>query len=356
MKFKDYICDRLLFIFVYVLSTASVIIVMLLDLLIAKAEIRLGNIFYGVFLSLLFLIIGLLVDYSRKRRFYSIITRALDEDEPQEVIFNLPDNITREHDIIKRLFLSSHSKFERVLDKYKNAYKTQLEFKSRWVHQMKTPVSIIKLLLENENEKDMDLQTKKNYDSIEEEVEKLSRGLEMTLHTLKISEFDQDFKVDQMDVVGAVRSIINENKNAFIVNSIYPKINTAQKTIIISDEKWLKFAINQIITNSIKYTKVKESDQKWVQVEIKEDMDKIILSITDNGVGIPKEDLDKVFKAFYTGSNGRKYAESTGMGLYLAKVICDKLGHKIYIESVEGEGTKISLIFYRGKSIYNFND
>ena len=86
---------------------------------------------------------------------------------------------------------------------------------------------------------------------------------------------------------------------------------------------------------------------------IYEENGKTILSIRDKGVGIPKGDLDRVFEPFFTGKNGRKYLESRGMGRYLLKDICDKLGHGIKVESIEGKGTTVSITFYKGKSIYN---
>lgn len=353
MKFRDYLKDRLLYIIIYLISTSLVITIMMLDLIIRKERLHTSNIIYAFILSTIFLIVFLSIDYMKKRKFYNLINNRSDEDIDLTYIFNIPDNISREYDFFKEALISNYLKYIDTLEKYKKSFETQNYFNNRWIHQMKTPVSVIKLILEDENQGNLDEKTKKNYESIEEEIEKLSHGLEMALYTLRVSNFELDFKVEDVSLLEIIRNIINENKNAFIVNSIYPKINSEEDIIIKSDKKWIKFVISQIISNSIKYSKVKDSSNKTIDIEFYNKDNKTILLIEDKGVGIPKQDLDRIFDPFFTGKNGRKYLESTGMGLYLVKDVCDKLGHGIFIESIEGEGTKSSIIFYHGKSIYD---
>lgn len=286
----------------------------------------------------------------KKREFYKAINRGLEDTEH---IFGIPDNVDREHDVLKKLLTKNYMTFENKLDKYRKTYKNQMYFNNRWIHQMKTPVSVLKLALENEKDKNIDEQTRKSYESMEEEIEKLSNGLEMALYTLRVNDFELDFKVEDISLVEVLRNVINENKNAFIANSIYPEIVSEEELMVKSDKKWIKFVIGQIVSNSIKYSKVKAGENKSVIFRIYRQDDRSILSVEDMGVGIPAEDLDKIFNPFFTGKNGRTYLESTGMGLYLSKEICNRLGHNINVESVEGEGTTVSIIFYYGRSIYN---
>ena len=353
MRLKDYLLDRLLYFIFYYISICLVIGIMMLDIIIRKEELNFENIVYAFLLSTVFLFALIVIDYIRKRRLYKVINDGLDKENSATYIFNIPDNISREHDIFKQLLSRNYMLYENTLEKYKKNYKTQMDFKSRWIHQMKTPVSVIKLMLENEKDKNIDAQTRKSYQSIEEEIEKLSHGLEMALYTLRINDFELDFKVEEVDILEVVRAIINENKNAFIVNSIYPKIDSEENIVVKSDKKWIKFIISQIITNSIKYTKIKDIENKSIQIRLYRKADKAMLAIEDNGVGVPDEDINRVFNPFFTGKNGRKYLESTGMGLYLSKDICDKLGHSIRLESVEGEGTRVIITFFDGRSIYN---
>ena len=108
--------------------------------------------------------------------------------------------------------------------------------------------------------------------------------------------------------------------------------------------KWLQFIIGQFITNAVKYT---FEPSKKVYIYATEQQDRVTLSVRDEGIGIPKSDLSRVTKAFFTGENGRKTGESTGMGLYLAKEICEKLGHELVIDSEVGKGTTVSVTFQK---------
>ncbi len=353
MKFKDFLKDKLLYIFIYFISTFLAITIMMLDLIIREEKLKISNIIYAFVLSSVFLVIFLYIDYMKKRKFYNLINSKRNNDCDLTYVFNIPDNLSKEYDFFKEILISNYLKYIDTLEKYKKTSETQNYFNNRWIHQMKTPVSVIKLILEDEKDRNLDEDTKKNYESIEEEIEKLSHGLEMALCTLRVSNFELDFKVEDVSLFETIRSVINENKNAFIVNSIYPKIISNEDIIVKTDKKWIKFVISQIISNSIKYSKVKNSVNKTIEIKVKNEDNKTILLIEDKGVGIPNQDLDRVFDPFFTGKNGRKYLESTGMGLYLVKDICDRLGHGILIESIEEEGTKISIVFYHGKSIYD---
>ena len=352
MRFTDYIIDRLLYILFYFISIILVIIIMSLDSINNNKVLNIGTILYSIIISIAMLLIFFAIDYLRKKEVYIVINRGLEGGE-FNYIFNLPDRVNREHKVFKELLTKNHMYYENTLDKYRKRYKGSLNLKSRWIHQLKTSISVIKLLLEKEKEKIIDENTRRSYESIEEELEKLSHGLEMELYSLRINDFEMDFKVEKIDLVDIVREVVNENKNAFIVNSIYPNLKSEGDIYVKSDKKWLKFIISQIISNSIKYTKVRDVEKKYIHVSLSKEEERTVLSIEDNGVGIPKKDLARVFNAFFTGDNGRKYYESTGMGLYLVKEICNKLGHGVELRSEEDVGTIVKIIFYDTRSIYD---
>lgn len=356
MKFRNYLKDRFLYIIIYFISISVVISVMMLDLIIRKEPINIWNIVYSLILSSIFLGIIISIDYIKKKKFYSSIDYEIWENENLQYIFNIPDNINREYDFLKEVLIKNYLTYISILEKYRHTSKMQIDFNNRWIHEMKTPISVIKLMLENEKDKIIDENTRASYESIEEEIEKLSHGLEMALHTLRISDFELDLKIDEISLLEILRAAINENKSTFIVNSIYPKVDAEEDIIVKSDKKWIKFVVGQILSNGIKYSKVKEMENKDIIFKLyKKDKD-VVLSIIDKGVGIPKADLDRVFDPFFTGKNGRKYLESTGMGLYLSKDICNRLGHGLDVKSTEGKGTMVSIIFYREKSIYNLEN
>ncbi|RUL47488.1 sensor histidine kinase [Lysinibacillus antri] len=212
--------------------------------------------------------------------------------------------------------------------------KRQEEFLNQWIHQMKTPVAVLELLLQEEGP----LEKK----SVQEEVDRIKRGLEMVLVNARIDKFEEDMQVEQVSLQQIVSATINENKRLFITNRVFPQMNIEENLYVASDSKWLKFVLSQFITNAVKYT---FEPNKKLYVETHQTDSQVQLIIRDEGIGIPKSDLTRVTKAFFTGENGRKTGESTGMGLYLAKEICEKLGHNLSIESEVGVGTTVTLTF-----------
>lgn len=208
------------------------------------------------------------------------------------------------------------------------------QFINQWVHQMKTPISVIELLLQDERPLD-----KKN---VQEEIDRLRRGLDMVLVNARLENFEEDMQVEQVALKTIVTATVNENKRLFITKRVFPEIHIEDDIIVASDSKWLRFILGQFVTNAVKYTF--ESNKKIVISAIKNN-DYVQLAIRDEGIGIPTSDLSRVTKAFFTGENGRKTGESTGMGLYLAKEICEKLGHELHITSEVGKGTIVTVTF-----------
>ncbi|MEY9974819.1 OmpR family two-component system sensor histidine kinase YxdK [Lysinibacillus sp. RC46] len=208
------------------------------------------------------------------------------------------------------------------------------QFINQWVHQMKTPISVIELLLQDERPLD-----KKN---VQEEIDRLRRGLDMVLVNARLENFEEDMQVEQVALKTIVTATVNENKRLFITKRVFPEIHIEDDIIVASDSKWLRFILGQFVTNAVKYTF--ESNKKIVISAIKKN-DYVQLAIRDEGIGIPTSDLSRVTKAFFTGENGRKTGESTGMGLYLAKEICEKLGHELNITSEVGKGTIVTVTF-----------
>lgn len=128
-------------------------------------------------------------------------------------------------------------------------------------------------------------------------------------------------------------------------NNITFEVSDANK-IVLTDAKWMEFMLNQIVSNSIKY-KDKTKAESYIKISAAEDKKCIVLEILDNGIGINASDLPRVFDKSFTGENGHEYSKATGMGLYIVKKLCDKLGSKVSIESVKGEYTRVKITFYK---------
>lgn len=351
MNFISYLKDRLGYILVYFIGNIVTIIVMQLDNMIS-GSINIDNILYSVLLFIFFLFFFLIFDYSKKKKVYSILNSIEHTGGNLKSVFNMSGTSDVEHNYFIKILKDSYKDYEYKISEYRERQKEHLYFINQWVHQMKTPVSVLNLMLQDSK----DSINKADMESMEEEVEKLTHGLDMALYSSRVYDFEMDFKIEKAFILSIVRNVINDHKKEFIRYSIYPKIIPERDIIVETDVKWIRFVINQIITNSIKYTKVKEGNEKNITVDIEDCRNGIKLNIKDNGVGIPKEDMSRIFDPFFTGSNGRKFSESTGMGMYLSKTVCNKLGHDISVDSEINKWTCVSILFHNGKSLYNMTE
>lgn len=347
MNFIDFLKDRIAYIIVYVISISLTILIMHLTLFIKVIDFPITNILYAYFVSMVILIIFLVYEYSKVRAFYKQLYEALNSENIIKNIINIGEVRTIEQKLFTQILKKLYKFHEGKIYKYKDIQKHYLDFINQWVHQMKTPVSVIDLTLQEENTSEFN----EILDSIGEENEKISQGLNIMLYNARINEFNHDFNVENIDILLILRKVINDNKKLLIRHKIFPKI-AGETAIVQTDKKWIYFVMNQIVINAIKYTAATEKDKKTINFNIKEDTAKIVVSIEDNGIGIPKEDLGRVFNAFFTGKNGRKTSESTGMGMYLSKRICEELGNELYIESEEGKGASFYIVFYKSKNIF----
>ncbi|BDR68811.1 sensor histidine kinase [Clostridium tetani] len=347
MNFIDFLKDRIAYIIVYLISISFVILTMHLTLFIKVIDFPITNILYAYFVSIVILIIFLVYEHSKVRAFYKQLYEILNSENIMENIINIGEVRTIEQKLFTQILKKLYKSYEDKVYKYKDIQKHYLDFINQWVHQMKTPVSVIDLILQEEDTSEFN----EILDSIGEENEKISQGLNIMLYNARINEFNHDFNVEDIDILLILRKVINDNKKLLIRHKIFPKIS-GETAIVQTDKKWIYFVINQIVINAIKYTAATEKDKKTINFNIKEDTTKIVVSIEDNGIGIPKEDLGRVFNAFFTGKNGRKTSESTGMGMYLSKRICEELGNEVYVESEEGKGASFYIAFYKSKNIF----
>ena len=204
----------------------------------------------------------------------------------------------------------------------------------RFVHQMKTPLSVLKLICENHSEEE-------DYKKIGRNVNTIEYNLNQILNIYRLDEFKNDFVSEKVLLKNICKECINGLKDYFISSQIYPKLDINEDIYVYSDSKWLKLIIHQILTNAIKYS----NSTQTVSVTAKKEEDKVYLSIIDTGVGIEKADLRSIFELFYIGKNGRNNADSSGIGLYIVKRVSEYLGHKVEVESEIGKGTKMTIIF-----------
>ena len=204
----------------------------------------------------------------------------------------------------------------------------------RFVHQMKTPVSVLKLILEKHSEEG-------EYKKIGRNINALEYNLNQMLDVYRLEEFKNDFVSEKVMLKNVCKDCINGLKDYFIASQIYPKLDIDDDIYVYSDSKWLKLIIHQLLINAIKYSDNGQS----VTVRAKKEEDRVILSVIDEGIGIENADLRNIFELFYIGKNGRNNADSSGIGLYIVKRVTEYLGHKTEVESEVGKGTTVRIIF-----------
>ena len=227
------------------------------------------------------------------------------------------------HKIIEKLY----EELEKLTQENRQKNTDMVDYYSMWVHQIKTPIAAMNFLLDNE-EVDQKI--------LQQELFKIERYIEMVLTYIRLDSISSDYVITKINLDEVVKDSVKKYATIFINKKI--KLNyVSHETIVISDKKWLSFAFEQILGNSVKYS----SAGGEITIETCENK----LVIEDKGIGIKEEDLPRIFEKGFTGFNGRYEKKSSGLGLYLCKKTLDKLGHHIEISSKVGEGTRIEITF-----------
>ena len=222
-----------------------------------------------------------------------------------------------------------------MLEQIGEVRRERLEYKEyieQWIHEIKTPITAMKLLCENHRTdwtKELLL-----------ELEKTNRFTEQALYYARSEHTEKDYSVREMSLSQVVHQAIADNKYLLLQSGVRLEVEEMEDTVY-SDEKWVRFILNQLIANAVKY----RSGQPVFRFSTRRQQDQVILMMEDNGIGISPADLPRIFEKGFTGQNGRMVQQSTGIGLYLCKRLCDKLGIGIAAES-SGQGTAISLAFH----------
>lgn len=214
---------------------------------------------------------------------------------------------------------------------------------SQIIHNIKTPTSVIDLLIQNSKQDGHP--TLAVLEKINKENRLINENLNQVLSYLRLDYFQHDFSIEETNLVQELRDLINKKKDQFIYNGVFPQLEVAFDHVpILTDKKWNRFLLEQIISNAIKYTAIDDGD-KVVTFRIQPGNSHTKLIIEDTGIGISPFDIKRVFEPFFTGENGRKTRNATGIGLYIAKKIADSLNHQLSITSVEGKGTTVVITY-----------
>jgi signal transduction histidine kinase len=263
-----------------------------------------------------------------------------------------------------------HKKYLQEIADIRNSNKERQHFLSQWIHNMKAPVSVTDLILRKMKGEEWDSPVWGHVSrnpaagsdvpdllaDLGEENKKLDNMLDQVLNLLRLEDFAGDYVPEQVDLAASVKNVINARKSQFIYSNVFPRLEYAgDEMTVLSDRKWNELMIGQIVSNAIKYShsasaaeRAPETKNKCILFTIERQCATTFLTIKDEGIGIPSYDLKRIFEPFFTGENGRKSGNATGIGLYIASAVAKKLGHGIRIESDAGKGTSV-IISYLSK-------
>ncbi|MBR5181108.1 MAG: sensor histidine kinase [Clostridiales bacterium] len=227
--------------------------------------------------------------------------------------------------------------YQQIIDKLKEEadlskmkasedYNNMVEYYTVWAHQIKTPIAAMRLNLQSE-----DTESARR---LMGDLARIEAYVEMVLTFIRLDSDSTDYLIKEYDLDEIIRPAIRKYSKEFILKKLKLEYEIVDYKVL-TDSKWLSFIIEQVISNSVKYT-----SEGYVKIYMSSPG---VLCIEDSGIGIREEDLPRIFENGYTGFNGREDKRASGIGLYLCKRIADNLGHKISAESKQGEGTKIFL-------------
>ena len=328
MKYRDYLKDNLVGIIIYL----STIILIVLILNAFKMPI-----FVSIICFCIFIICGIsiiTISYIKKNSFYKNYLSNLEKLSKKYLILEtIPEPNTYEEKILVNSLYDINKSMIENINEYQRSTIEFKEFVELWIHEVKIPISSLILKCHNNKEK-----YDKSFLSL---IRRLDNQIDEVLYYVRSENTEKDFAIAEVSLKEVIRNVGLKNKDDLLESNI-DFITDLKDLKISTDKKWLEFIINQIINNSIKYKKDKDS---YIKISAFEQSEKKVLEIYDNGIGIPSKDLKRVFDKSFTGSNGREKVKSTGMGLYIVKKLCDKLGHNIKIESKEKEYTKVIIEF-----------
>jgi hypothetical protein len=209
-----------------------------------------------------------------------------------------------------------------------------LDYYSTWVHQIKTPIAVMRMQLQGED-------TDKNR-ALLSELFRIEQYVDMVLSYIRLGSTQNDFVFQEYELDKIIRQAIHKFAPQFVHNRIRLVYKT-EEVMVLTDEKWLLFIIEQLLSNAIKYTQ-----NGTVTITVSPEM---VLSIEDTGIGIASEDLPRIFEKGFTGYNGRADKKATGLGLYLCKQTADKLGIRIWAKSKPGEGSVFYIDLHQKKMV-----
>ena len=319
---------------------ASTILLLLFGLITIEIFLMAYNVgmFIKIYIPLIIIglyMISIIIEYFKRKKFYNNLLNILEELDEKYLITEI---IKTPNFLEGQIFKNSLEQIDKSMlenvNKYKYMTEDYKEYIELWIHEIKIPIATSKMVIENNK----NAITK----SIDEELDKVENYIEQALFYARSNTVEKDYYIRKVVLKEIVNESIKKNKSSLIQEKISIDIHDLEIEVN-TDNKWIVFILNQIIQNSIKYRKKENS---VIEIYANQGKENVILYIKDNGIGIKQGEITRVFEKGFTGTNGRlSNKKSTGIGLYLCKKLCNKLGIGIELNSVQNEGTEVKLVF-----------
>ena len=287
------------------------------------------NMSYAVILTVFFGILwGIFGFIGYRKRCMALLNAA---EKKGERDYYLPESRSYVEGLYQEMVCVSEREKRKIASEYDEKKRDMSDYYTMWTHQIKTPIAALRLLLQEKQPL--------------EELFKIEQYAEMALHYARLDSLSADLLFKTQDIYEIVKQAVKKYSILFIGSGLSFTMEEFS-CHAVSDEKWLSFVVEQILSNALKYTshgriRIYGLDRQGRETN----KEAYFVVIEDSGIGIRKEDLPRIFERGFTGYNGRLCKKSTGIGLYLCKQVFDRLSHTIDIESSVGEGTKVTLGF-----------
>ena len=319
----------------YLIIILFIVIIAIIDLMLVSFKTNRQAVIGVSITAIVGFVLYIIYDFNRRKKFYNKLLNDLDLLDKKYLITEMIDKPDfYEGEIFYDALYEIDKSMAEKIKEYSLSIQDFKEYIEMWIHEVKLPLASLNLIVHNHRE----LSDKK----ITEQLKRLDDDIEQVLYYVRSENAEKDYLIKETELNKVISNVAMKNKDILLENNINFEVDVGNKKVL-TDSKWLEFIVNQIVSNSIKY--IRNDVEHLIKITSEENNKCTILKIYDNGIGISKSDIPKVFDKTFTGSNGRKIETSTGMGLYIVKQLCNKLGHKITIDSKENEYTEVSILF-----------
>lgn len=332
---------------ILLLGCVAIILVFFLISSLYGYENAVKNMWYAVIVAAFFALLACILDFFRYYKKCCCLLEALSGTGEMDCF--LPETKKYSEQLYQELIAESERQKRNLISKLDNKKKDMADYYTLWTHQIKTPIAAMRLLFQQE---EVSRQA-------QEELFKIEQYSEMALGYARLNSISSDLVLEEYNIYDILKQAVKKYSILFIGSGLSFFLEEF-RAYAVTDEKWLCFVIEQLLSNALKYTKKgeiriyaegKNTSGEYIRTEETLYASRgFALVIEDTGMGIKEKDLPRIFERGFTGYNGRMDKKSTGIGLYLCREICSRLSHPISVSAKTGEGTQVRIEFYQEKA------